>query len=108
MIHELRIYRCMPGKLQDLGRRFQATTLKIWEKHGIRPLGFWTTVIGDDSQALYCLLEWESLAERETCWRAFSTDAEWLAARAESEKAGQITLRSENQILSPTSYSKLR
>jgi len=36
----------MPGRLPDLNKRFEAVTLKLWEKHGFRPVGFWTTVIG--------------------------------------------------------------
>ena len=47
MIHELRVYRCVPGRLPDLNRRFETVTLKLFEKHGIRQVGFWTTVIGD-------------------------------------------------------------
>ena len=108
MIHELRVYHCVPGRLPDLNRRFEAVTLKLWDKHGIRPVGFWTTLIGADHQALYYLLEWENLAERERCWTAFQSDPDWLAARADTEKGGQIVSRIENQILVPTAYSKLR
>ena len=108
MIHELRVYHCVPGRLPDLNRRFETITLKIWDKHGFRPVGFWTTLIGDDNQALSYLLEWASLAERERIWNAFQADPAWIAARAETEKAGPIVARIENQILVPTSYSKLR
>ena len=108
MIYELRVYHCIPGRLPDLNRRFETITLKLWDKHGIRPLGFWTTLIGTDHQTLYYLLEWDSLAERERRWNAFASDPEWIAARAETEKSGQIVARIENQILVPTAYSKLR
>lgn len=108
MIHELRVYHCVPGRLPDLNHRFESITLKIWEKHGIRPVGFWTTLIGDDNQALYYLLEWESLAERERIWNGFMADPAWISARAETEKAGPLVARIQNRILVPTSYSKLR
>jgi len=108
VIHELRVYHCVPGRLPDLNRRFETITLKIWERHGIRPVGFWTTLIGPDNQALSYLLEWQSLAERERIWNAFMADQAWIAARAETEKNGPIVARIENQILVPTSYSKLR
>lgn len=108
MIYELRVYHCVPGRLPDLNRRFESITLKLWDKHGIRPVGFWTTLIGADHQTLYYLLEWDSLAERERRWSAFQSDPQWLAARAETEKSGQIVARIENQILAPTAYSKLR
>lgn len=108
MIHELRIYHCLPGRLPDLNKRFATITLKLWEKHGIRQAGFWTVLIGDSNQALYYLLEWESLAERERKWNAFATDPDWLAAKAGTEANGQIVERVTNLMLTPTAYSALR
>lgn len=108
MIHELRVYRCVPGRMPALNLRFELFTLKLWEKHGIRQVGFWTTVIGKDNQTLYYLLEWQNLAEREQRWNAFMTDPEWIGVRAETEKDGPIIDHLENQILAPTAYSKLK
>ena len=96
MIYELRVYECLPGKLPALNDRFQNITLKLWEKHGIRQAGFWTTLIGQSNQMLYYLLEWESLAEREEKWNTFIESPEWLKARAETEKDGR-----NHQILYP-------
>ncbi len=107
MIHELRIYECVPGKLPALNNRFETITLKLWEKHGIRQAGFWTTLIGQNNQILYYLLEWESLAERERKWNAFQADPEWQKARTETEKDGPIVAKVTNEILSPTPYSKV-
>ena len=108
MIHELRIYECVPGRLPALHNRFETVTLKLFEKHGIRQAGFWTTLIGQNNQALYYLLEWENLAERELKWDAFQADPEWQEARAETEKDGPIVAKVTNEILSPTPYSKVR
>ena len=108
MIHELRIYRCMPGRLPDLNKRFETVTLKLWQKHGFRPLGFWTTPIGESNQDLTYLLEWQDLAERERVWAAFMSDPDWLKARAESEKNGPILAQITNSILAPTAYSKTK
>lgn len=108
MIHELRIYRCLPGRLPALLNRFQNTTLALWERHRIRQAGFWTTLIGHSNQELTYLLAWESLAERETKWTAFQSDPEWLSKRAETEKDGQIVANIESQLLIPTSFSSVR
>ena len=54
------------------------------------------------------MLQWESLAEREQKWSAFASDPEWLKARAETEKNGQIVASFSNQILSPTDYSPMK
>ena len=108
MIYELRVYRCLPNRLPALLKRFQSKTLPIWEKHGIRQAGFWTTMIGESNQELTYLLAWESLAERERKWAAFISDPEWVAARDESEKDGPIVATFANSILQPTSFSSVR
>ena len=108
MIHELRVYRCVPGRLPALLKRFETVTLGIWERHGIRQAGFWTTVIGDSNQDLHYLLAWESLAEREKKWGAFMADPEWIAKRAETEKDGAIVANVHSQILQPTPFSSVR
>ena len=74
----------------------------------IRQAGFWTVLIGESNQTLYYLLQWQDLAEREQKWNAFSTDPEWLSARAESEKDGPILANVRNSILQPTPYSSVR
>jgi hypothetical protein len=108
MLYELRIYEAVPGRLPDLNRRFDTITLKIWEKHGIKQAGFWTTLIGGSNQILYYLLAWESLAERETKWGAFQVDPEWHSARAQTEANGPLVERVINEILAPTSFSSVK
>ena len=66
MIYEMRVYRCVPGRLPALLKRFETVTLKLWKKHGIRQTGFFTTLISESNQELTYFLAWESLAERET------------------------------------------
>jgi len=108
MLYELRHYTATPGRLPDLLARFQNHTLRFFERHGIRQAGFWTTVIGPSNQELYYLLQWESLAERETRWQAFATDPEWLKVRAETESKGPIVANISNAILQPTAFSSVR
>ena len=108
MIHELRIYHCMPGRLPDLNKRFDTITLKLWERHGIRQVGFWTVLVGDSTLDLYYLLEWKDMAERERIWNGFMTDPEWLEKRAETEKNGAIVASITNLFLAPTAYSKIK
>ena len=97
MIYELRVYKCVPGRLSALNNRFANITLKLWEKHGIKQAGFWTTLVGESNQELYYLLAWDSLADREKKWNAFQADPEWLAKRAETEKDGPIVANVANR-----------
>lgn len=108
MLYELRVYDCCPGRLPALLNRFQNHTTKIWERHGIRQGGFWTTLIGNSNHRLTYFLVWESLAEREQKWAKFQADPEWNKARAESEKDGPIVANVVSEILTPTAFSSLK
>ena len=108
MIYELRVYHAVPGRLPDLLKRFDTITLKIWERHQIKQAGFWTVLVGESNQALYYLLQWESLADREKKWNAFVSDKERLAKFAETEKNGPLVARLTAQMLRPTAYSPMQ
>jgi hypothetical protein len=108
MIYELRNYHCLPNRLPALLKRFNDHTLRIWERHGIRQAGFWTTLVGESNHELIYLLAWESLAERERKWTAFQADPEWQAARADSEKDAPILANVASQFLLPTAFSSVK
>ena len=108
MLYELRIYHCTPSRLPDLVKRFDTITLKLWEKHGIKQAGFWTTYIGPSNHDLYYLLKWESLEERQRKWDAFMSDPEWIEKRAGTEKNGPIVDHLESMILTPTAFSAVK
>ncbi|WP_107676424.1 NIPSNAP family protein [Agrobacterium sp. LAD9] len=108
MLYELRTYTAIPGRLPDLLNRFQTITLGIWQRHGIRQVGFWTVQIGDSNQHLFYMLQWDSLAERERIWNGFMRDPEWLSRRAETEKNGPLVASVVNAILEPTAFSALQ
>jgi hypothetical protein len=108
MIYELRVYTCLPGKLPDLLKRFQNVTLPLWEKHGIRQAGFWTTLIGPSNNDLTYLIAWDSLADREARWAKFQTDPDWTAGRNESEKNGPILSNVASSFLQPTAFSSVK
>jgi NIPSNAP len=108
MIYELRVYRCLPGRLPALLGRFENHTLRIWDRLGIRQAGFWTQIIGEANGDLYYLLQWESLAERERKWNQFIADPEWREKRAESERDGAIVANVANSFLQPTAFSSVK
>jgi NIPSNAP len=108
MIYEFRVYQPVPGQMPRLLARFKDHVVPIWETYGIRPLGFWTTLIGESSNELTYILVWESLADRETRWARFQSDPAWRKAREESERDGPIVASIRNQILTPTAFSALK
>jgi hypothetical protein len=108
MIYEYRLYTCLPGRLPALLKRFENHTTKIWEKHGIKPAGFWTVLVGEGNHDLHYLIAWESLADREKKWTAFQADPAWISARAESERDGPIVANIKSMLLTPTSFSTVK
>ncbi|MBV8773654.1 MAG: NIPSNAP family protein [Deltaproteobacteria bacterium] len=108
MLYELRVYHCLPGRLPALLKRFETVTVRLFEKHGIRQLGFWTVAIGESNQDLVYILQWESLAEREERFSAFQRNPEWIEARRKSEEDGPLVASISNSILTPTAFSAAR
>ena len=108
MIYELRVYTAMPGRLADVLARFRDHTVDIWNRLGIRQLGYWTTAIGPDSNVLTYMLVWDSMADREAKWGKFVTDPEWVRVRTASEASGPIVAKMDSSFLTPTSFSPLK
>jgi NIPSNAP len=108
MVYELRVYHCLPGRLPALLKRFETVTVRLFEKHGIRQLGFWTVAVGESNQDLVYILQWESLADRDKRFVAFQSDPEWIEARRKSEEDGPLLSSISNSILTPTAFSAAR
>jgi hypothetical protein len=108
MLVEMCVYHCLPGRLPVLLDRFRQTTLALFEKHGFKPLGFFTTKIGRSHQELTFMLGWDSLEERDRVWGTFMVDEDWLSARTASEQDGMIVDNASNQVLVPTDFSPMR
>ena len=107
MIYEWRVYEILPGRMANINNRFANITLKLFQKHGIKVIGFWEAVVGT-SNTLYYMIAFENMAHREKAFNAFASDPEWIKARAESEKDGPIVSRVYNMLLRPTPYSPLQ
>ena|SRR5712692_9197710 len=106
MIYEYRCYDVVAGYLPELHRGLAEDSLPLFEKHGIHPIGFWETVVGDSNQ-LHYIVPFADLADMEARWRTFRSDP--TKGPAQTTPDGQrVTMRVTNQIWRPTSYSKLK
>ncbi len=103
-VQELRVYDAVPGKLPNLHDRFSNHTIKLFEKHGIENVAYWTDDVGTSNRLIY-MLGYDNLGDREKSWAAFGADPDWQKARAESEKNGALVRQSRSTILRRTSYS---
>jgi hypothetical protein len=107
VIHELRIYTAVTGRMPALQQRFREHTLRLFGKHGIRNVGYWTNLIGGANDELWYMVEFDDLAHRESAWSAFLADPEWIEVSQASVADGPIVARFENRILKPTDFSPL-
>ncbi len=107
-VYELRIYTCNEGKLDALLSRFRDHTCKLFEKHGIKNVGYWVPVDkenGSDTTLIY-VLEHQSREAAKASFKAFGEDPDWQAARKASEEAGKILAKPPESIfMTTTDYS---
>lgn len=103
-VFEMRTYYSPPGKLDALHARFRDHTIKLFEKHGIRNVGYFVPIQNDENKLIY-FLSYPSLEARQKSWAAFQADPDWQKARAESEKGGKLVSKVVSAFLTPTDYS---
>lgn len=101
---ELRTYYAAEGKLDALNTRFRDHTTALFTRHGMANVSYWMPVENPDRKLIY-LLSYPDLAARETSWKAFQADPEWVAARTASEVAGKLVVKVESRFLTLTDFS---
>src|SRR5436305_2373295 len=108
-VFEMRTYYANPGKMEALHARFRDHTCKLFEKHGITLIGFWSPIDKEKSEeVLVYILAYPSKEAADKSWKAFREDPDWIKAKAESEKDGPLVKKVESVFLTPTDYSKLK
>jgi hypothetical protein len=109
-VFELRTYHTLPGRLDALNKRFREHTCRIFQKHGMELVGFWTPQDETQGKAdtLVYILAFPSREAAKAAWDAFRNDPEWKKAQAESEKDGKIVSKVESVFLDPTDYSPVK
>ncbi len=105
-VYELRVYTTNPGKLDALHARFRDHTCKLFQKHGIELVGFWTPTEGEQAKdTLVYIVAFPSADAQKQAWKAFGDDPEWKKAKADSEKDGVLVKAVTSQNLTATDYS---
>jgi len=108
-VFEIRTYHCFPGRLDALHKRFREHTMKIFEKHGMTNVAYWT--FQDSPAKENTLIYVISHASREQAaknWDEFRNDPEWKAVAADSEKDGKIVEKVDSVFVDATDYSPLK
>ncbi len=106
--YELRTYHAAPGKAAALHARFRDHTVALFQKHGMTNI-LYGVPRADSGEAeeniLVYLLAYPDRDARETSWKTFREDPEWITVKAASEKDGTLVTRVESLFLRPTDYS---
>jgi hypothetical protein len=108
-VFEMRTYYAHPGKMEALHARFRDHTNKLFVKHGMTLIGFWSPLDAKEADhKMVYILAYPSKEAREKSWQAFQNDPEWKAAKAASEKDGPLVAKVEVQFLKATDYSPIK
>jgi hypothetical protein len=74
-VYELRIYHVLPGKLDSLVARFRDHTDKLFAKHGMKSVAYWTALDEPEkSSTFFYILEHPSRDAAAANWKAFQDD----------------------------------
>jgi hypothetical protein len=108
-VFEMRTYTAPDGKLADLHKRFRDHTRRIFEKHGITNIAYFSPQDAPLSQnTLVYLLAYPSREAAKQSWDAFRNDPEWKKVSSESQVNGPIVAKVESVFLDPTDYSAIK
>ena len=108
-VFELRTYTSPPGQLPALHRRFRERTMKLFARHGMTNVAYWTPTDSTRREnTLVYLLAYPSRQAARDSWAAFGADPEWQRVRAESEANGKIVEKVESVFLDPTDFSPMK
>jgi hypothetical protein len=106
-VYELRVYHTNEGKLDDLLKRFRDHTRKLFEKHGMKNVAYWTPL--DDplkGKTLIYILAHPSREAATANWKAFQDDPEWVKVRDASEVNGKLVDHVDFTFMALTDFSK--
>ena len=106
VVYELRIYHAAPGKLAELLARFRDHTVKLFDRHGLKSVAYWTPIDEPQkSNTLIYILQHPSREEAVANWKSFQDDPEWKTVKEKSELNGKLTESIDSTFLALTDFS---
>jgi len=105
-VYELRVYHAAAGKLGELLARFRDHTIKLFERHRMKVVAFWTPV--DEPQKnemLVYVLQHPSREAATANWKTFQDDPEWKSVKEKSEANGKLVEKVDSTYMELTDFS---
>ena len=108
-VFELRTYTATPGNLDNLHARFRDHTTRIFNKHGMQVVGYWTPTDPEKADdTLIYVLEHASQEAADASWQAFIADPEWQQVSEASNANGPILAGVQREYMLATDYSPIQ
>lgn len=110
-VFELRVYTTNEGKLDGLNSRFRDHTVKLFEKHGIENVAYWTPADEPNSEnQLIYIIKHKSSDAAAASWKAFGSDEAWKKVAKESQKDGKFLVQGgvARTYMTATDYSPMK
>ena len=109
-VFELRTYTSADGLLPNLQARFRDHTMRLFERHGMKNVGYW---VPQDSPAsddtLIYIISHDSRQAATDSWASFRDDPEWAEVSQASRVDGQsIVANVESVFMESTDYSPMK
>jgi len=108
-VYELRTYTAPDGKLPNLQARFRDHTIRIFNKHGMKSVGYWVPQDAPtkDNTLIY-IISHDSREQAKKNWADFQADPEWKKVSAESQVDGRIVSNVVSVFMDATDYSPIK
>ena len=108
-VYELRTYTAPDGKLPLLQARFRDHTIRIFNKHGMKSVGYWVPQDAPThDNTLTYIISHDSREQAKKNWADFQADPEWKKVSAESQVDGRIVTSVVSVFMDATDYSPIK
>jgi hypothetical protein len=108
-VFELRTYTAHEGKLGAVVSRFRDHTMKMFARHGMVSVGYWTPEDTPLAQnTLIYILAHPSREAAKKNWDEFRNDLEWKQTKSATEASGPIVEKTVSVYMDATNFSPLK
>ncbi|HEY6764780.1 MAG TPA: NIPSNAP family protein [Candidatus Sulfotelmatobacter sp.] len=105
-VYELRVYHTAAGKLGELLTRFREHTIKLFDRHGMDSVAYWTPLDEPQkSDTLIYILRHPSRDAAAANWKSFQDDPEWKSVHDKSEANGKLVEKVDSTFMALTDFS---
>jgi hypothetical protein len=108
-VFELRTYTAPEGKLPLLQKRFRDHTIRIFNNHNMKSVGYWVPQDGaEHTNTLVYIISHDSREQAKKNWAEFQADPEWKKVSAESQVDGPIVSKVVSVFMDAADYSPIK